>query len=62
MKMLASICGMSLCVLGVGLLAVNESPVDCQEIGEVLAESVEADQLTWLQAQHIVERCLANHS
>lgn len=62
MKMLASICGMGLCVLGVSFMAVTESRVDCIEVGEVLAEAVEADQLTWLEANQIVDRCLANHS
>ena len=62
MKMLTSICGFGLCILGVGIMASTEPRVDCREVGEVLAEAVEADQLTWLEANQIVDRCLANHS
>lgn len=61
MKMLTSICGAALCVLGVGIMAATEPPIDCKEIGDILAEAVEADQLTWMQADQIVERCLTQN-
>ena len=62
MKMLTTICGAGLCVLGVAIMAATEPRVDCIEVGEVLAEAVEADQLTWLEAEQIVDRCLANNT